>query len=170
MEKRMKIYQDIAERFSFLIDYDSEDSEDIIELRNCCQKLSDIYPGDLSRDWFTEFEQFKFYIRHKFSGLSKDSVSHAEIYRIIIDDNLECVFPNVETSLRIFLSLMVTNCSTERSFSQLKHIKDPNRSTMGQGRLDSLSLLKIHPDLVRKIDLEKVSREFAVKKSRKKFM
>ena len=173
MEKRMKIYQEIADRFSFLIDYDlseASDSKDISELRNCCQKLSDIYPGDLSRDWFTEFEQFKFYIRHKFSGLSKDSVSHAEIYRIIIDDNLECVFPNVETSLRIFLSLMVTNCSTERSFSQLKHIKDPNRSTMGQGRLDSLSLFKIHPDLVRKIDLEKVSREFAVKKSRKKFM
>jgi len=32
-------------------------------------------------------------------------------------------FPNVETILRLFLCLMVTNCSSERSFSKLKRIK-----------------------------------------------
>ena len=33
-------------------------------------------------------------------------------------------FPNTEIALRIYLSLMATNCSVERSFSQLKRIKD----------------------------------------------
>lgn len=36
------------------------------------------------------------------------------------------MFPNVEIALRIFLSMMVTNCSGERSFSKLKRIKKYN--------------------------------------------
>ena len=32
--------------------------------------------------------------------------------------------PNMEVALRIYLSLMATNCSGERSFSKLKRIKD----------------------------------------------
>ena len=43
--------------------------------------------------------------------------------KAIVEDNIECVFPNLEISLRIFLTLMVTNCTTERSFSQIKRIK-----------------------------------------------
>ena len=37
---------------------------------------------------------------------------------------------------------MVTNCSAERSFSRFKYIKKPIRTTMQQGRLDALSLLR----------------------------
>ena len=43
--------------------------------------------------------------------------------KVIIEDNIECAFSNVEISLRIYLTLMVTNCKTERSFSQIKRIK-----------------------------------------------
>jgi hypothetical protein len=46
--------------------------------------------------------------------------------KVIVEDNIESDFPNVEISLRIFL----TNCTTERSFSQMKRIKNPNRTTM----------------------------------------
>jgi len=63
--------------------------------------------------------------------------------KVIVKDNNECAFPNVEISLRIFLTLMVTNCTTERSFSQMKRIKNPHRTTMRQERLESLSLLMI---------------------------
>jgi hypothetical protein len=50
--------------------------------------------------------------------------------KVIVEDNIECAFPNEEISscLRIFLILMVTNCTTERSFSQMKRIKNPNRT------------------------------------------
>jgi hypothetical protein len=43
--------------------------------------------------------------------------------KVIVEDNIECAFPSVEISLRIFLTLMVTNCKTERSFSQKKRIQ-----------------------------------------------
>ena len=40
----------------------------------------------------------------------------------IVEDNIECAFPNVEISLRLFLTLIVTNCTTECPFSQMKRI------------------------------------------------
>jgi hypothetical protein len=46
------------------------------------------------------------------------------VNKVIIEDNIECAFANVEISLRIFLTLMVTNCAPARSFSQMKRIKN----------------------------------------------
>ena len=37
-----------------------------------------------------------------------------------------------------------SSCEGERSFSALKHIKNPHRSTMNQDRLNGLSALLIH--------------------------
>ena len=69
-------------------------------------------------------------------------MSHAELYKIIVENNIECAFPNVDIGFHIFLTLMVTNCSAERSFSRFKYIRNPIRTTMQQGRLDALSLLR----------------------------
>ena len=74
----------------------------------------------------------------------------------MVKDNIWCVFPNLEISLHILLTLMVTNCSAERSFPQLKHKKNPNRTTMRQEKLDSLSLLMIEADLLRKINFDDI--------------
>ena len=60
-------------------------------------------------------------------------------------------FPNVETTLRMYLVLMVTNCSGERSFSKLKFIKNRLRTTMSHDRLSHLVLMSIEYDIPRKI-------------------
>ncbi|KAL7296104.1 hypothetical protein TKK_0010652 [Trichogramma kaykai] len=79
-------------------------------------------------------------------------------------------FPSTEISLRIFLSLMITNCSGERSFSTLKLIKNERRSTMTQSRLNSLSLMCIESDLLKEIDFNDIISDFSAKKSRKKIL
>ena len=94
----------------------------------------------------------------------KTRFSHAELYKIILEDNIECAFPNVDIAFRIFLTLMVTNCSAERSFSRLKYIKNSLRTTMQQGRLEALSLLCIEADVLRKIGYEDLIKDFARKK------
>ena len=81
----------------------------------------------------------------------------------IVEDYIECAFPNVEISLRIFLTL-VTNCKTERSFSQMKRIKNPHRTTMRQERLEFLYLLMIEADLMCQIIFEEIIKDFANKK------
>ena len=100
-------------------------TEASIRYSECCQKLIDAYPDDLNSNLSTELQQFHSYIRHKFSATkyAKARFSHAELYKVIVEDNIGCAFPNVEISLRIFLTLMVINCTTERSFSQKKRIK-----------------------------------------------
>ena len=59
---------------------------------------------------------------------------------------------------------MVTNCSAEHSFSRLKYIKNPIRTTMQQGRLDALSLLSIEADVLHTISFEDLIKDFAIKK------
>ena len=74
--------------------------------------------------------------------------------KVSVENNIESAFPNVEISLCIFLTLMVTNCKTERPFSQMKRIKNPNRTTMRQERMELLSLLIIKAELLRKVNFE----------------
>ena len=78
-------------------------------------------------------------------------------------------FPNVEAILRLFLSLMVTNCSVERSFSRLKSIKNKLRSTMSQERLSALRILCIESDKLKQINFDELLHDFALTKARKKF-
>ena len=90
-----------------------------------------------------------------------------QMYRLLLENNLETAFPNILITLRIYLSLMISNCSGERSFSKLKLIKNQLPSCMTQKRLNSLTLLSIENDLLHNIDISSIINEFALKKSRK---
>ncbi|KAF7652123.1 hypothetical protein LDENG_00101190, partial [Lucifuga dentata] len=83
-------------------------------------------------------------------------------------NGLQATFHNVFVTLRIFLTLPVTNCEGERSFSQMKRVKNELRTTMGQNRLTALSLMAIEYELVREMDFEDVIEAFATSKSRKR--
>ena len=48
---------------------------------------------------------------------------------------MQSTFPSVFIALRIFLTLPVTNCEGERSFSHLARIKNELRTTQTQQRL-----------------------------------
>ena len=175
MKRRGKIYTNIAHKFSCLTDVPNATQQganysqysDRQRYLKTCQMLIDAYPEDLNNALSTELQQFHLYVLHKFETTKKTSFTHMELYKIIMDDKLESVFSNVEIALRIFLTLMVTNCSIERSFSQLKRVKSPDRSVMVQDRLDSLSLLMIQAKVLRKLTFEDIIRDFAKMKSRK---
>ena len=65
--------------------------------------------------------------------------------------------------MRMYLTMMVTNCTGERSFSKLKRIKDAQRSTMSQNRLNDLTLMSIVCELLRKLDISAIINDFSVK-------
>lgn len=50
--------------------------------------------------------------------------------------------------LQIFITLPVATASGERSFSTLRRIKTYLRNTTGQIRLNGLSMLNIHRDII----------------------
>ena len=80
---------------------------------------------------------------------------------------ISSAFPNAEVALRIYLSLMATNCFGERSFLQLCQIKDVKWSSMSQQRLGVLALLCIERDLLSEMDFSSLIDEFYIVKARK---
>ncbi len=71
----------------------------------------------------------------------------------------------IEIALRIFFSMMVTNCKGERSFSKLKRIKNESRASTTEDRLNNLTLMSIESDLLNDIDFNDIISDFASRKS-----
>ena len=106
----------------------------------------------------------KFAEQYKDEDYSKESLIH----KFIIDHGLKKAFPNVEDTFRIYLSLMISNCTGERTFSKLSRIKNELRSTMTHNRLNNLSLMSIERDILNEINFDEAVETFATKKVRKK--
>lgn len=74
-------------------------------------------------------------------------------------------YPNLTVLLNIALTLPITSCESERSFSQLKLIKTARRTTMSVSRLSGLALMKINRDrcthLTSKENITKLVTSFA---------
>lgn len=130
-----------------------------------------IYPDDLEEGLGDELVQFAELLKTDVAASidieKKKEALELQFYRLIMENALESCFPNLEIFLRIYLSLMITNCTGERSFSKLKRIKNELRNSIGQGRLNNLTLLNIECDLLREIDLANIISKFADIKSRK---
>ena len=69
--------------------------------------------------------------------------SPSDLARLMHTDELHDTFPNVFIALRMFMCLMVSNCSGERSFSRMAFIKNKLRSTMTGERFSALELLSV---------------------------
>lgn len=85
--------------------------------------------------------------------------------KTIIDYGLSSVFPNVYVALKLFLTLPVSNCEGECSFSLMARVKNELGSKMCR-RLNSLSLMAIECDLVRELGYDDAVEEFSLRKSR----
>lgn len=91
------------------------------------------------------------------------------MWSFIQENNIIATFPNLNIILRIYLTLPISNASGERSFSVMARIKNFLRSTLGQQKLNSLSLLYIEKELLNNsINYDKLIDEFAEVKVRKK--
>ena len=65
-------------------------------------------------------------------------------------------FPEAIKLFKIALTVPVASASAERSFSVLKRIKNYLRSTIGQQRLNDLSILAIEQDLAKSLNFDLV--------------
>ena len=86
-------------------------------------------------------------------------------------------YPNVSALLNIALTLPITLCESERSFSQLKLVKTARRSTMSESRLSALALMKINQDRCNKVssgenikELVKTSAQLHLRRMKLSFM
>ena len=89
------------------------------------------------------------------------------MYRLIIGKGMQDAFPNVAVALRMYLVLMVTNCSAERSYSKLKLIENRLRTSTSHERLVHLTIMSIESDILHEIDFTDIINTFAKGQSRK---
>ena len=119
-----------------------------------------MYHKDLNYDdLLNECEHLKHYM-----ALDENCETLPALHRKIVSDNLKSVFPNVEIAIRVFMCMMVTNCTGERSFSRLKLIKNQLCSTMEQHHLIWLSLMCMENDILKTIDFKPIIKQFSAKK------
>ncbi len=89
------------------------------------------------------------------------------MYRLLVKKGVVAAFSNVEITLRIYLVLMLTNCTAERSFSKMKMIKNRLRTFMtDDDRLNNLAIMSIEHDILRQLDFSALVNDFARRKSR----
>lgn len=164
LKQRALAYDKIANIFSFLINLDISE----LQITENVNVLLKHYPEDVDDNLTREIKHFHRYIKHSYYESERRDFNHLDLYQIIRKEKVDIVFPNVETILRLFLSLMVTNCSGERSFSRLKLIKNELRTTMLQEKLSALSIMCLESDKLRQLTFNDIIEDFAFQKVRKK--
>jgi hypothetical protein len=97
----------------------------------------------------------------------KELVTVQQLSKHLIQRNLCSWFPLLCNLIRVYLSLPVTSVASERSFSQLKMLKDEKRSTMLETRLRGLSLMKIEKIYLQSVPISEVVKIFVNKKERR---
>lgn len=164
LTERLYAYEAVRSRFGFLNHIEKMDVEN---LHASAEALVKVYEDDLEPSLGNELVQFVSLIDAYKKDYGKDRSPELFYYQILEDQNFRATFPNIEIALRMYLVLMVSNCTGERSFSKMKIIKNRLRTTMGQNRLSKLSLLSIESDLLRELDFSELINDFSAKKARK---
>ena len=90
------------------------------EIQQGVKLLMEAYPEDVDLKLTDEFALPYIYVKKNHKPEEKSHLSHTDLYQIIYKENIQMAFPNVEAILRLFLTLMVTNCSGKGLFQVLK--------------------------------------------------
>lgn len=160
IDSRMKACRAINSRFGLFFNLDLSESEVNLMITEVISTYEDDINCDITRD---ELLQFLSYAKEQ--GLQSPTKMYEHLVR-----GLKSTFPNVETLLRIYLTIPISNASGERSFSALKRIKTYLRNHVGQERLTNLAILHIESMETEKCDFNDIIDTFAKTKSRKKYI
>ncbi|KAL7395864.1 hypothetical protein ABVT39_024568 [Epinephelus coioides] len=160
LSHRIDAYKHLCDLFGVLFMPENTSDRELIDKANT---LASAYPADLDSNLGNELIHFRSFIRS-----DGQNVPPSKCLKTILDCGLQSTFPNVYIAVRLYLTLPVTNCEGERSFSQMARIKNELRTKMTQRRFNSLSLMAIEAELVRELDFDDLIKDFSSKKARKK--
>lgn len=134
IDDRFVNHKHIFTGFQCIINFENEIN--IIDV----EKLTEFYKEDLG-DLKQVYEEVKMW--HSFLKTVNKPKNILEYLDVC--DSL--IIPNVYKVIQILVTLPVTTCTAERSFSTLRRLKTYLRSTMSQNRSNGLALLNIHREI-----------------------
>uniref|UniRef100_H2ZUC9 HAT C-terminal dimerisation domain-containing protein n=1 Tax=Latimeria chalumnae TaxID=7897 RepID=H2ZUC9_LATCH len=152
ISKHTEAYRRAMNDFEFIFDYEEDN---VSKKRAAAAKLVQKYSKDLEKE--LENEIIHFHERVKQSQTANDASNVTEAMKTVLSSGC---FPNMAIALCIYLSMPCIVCEGERSFSKLTRIKNEKRTTVGQEKLNALSIIAIEWDIARKMDSSNLIREF----------
>ncbi len=166
LRKRQAAYETVFKRFHFLVNIGTNSLNDD-ELRKKAEEFQKLYEDDIEDSFPIECLNFRIFLKN---AKYTEGFKNPDFSKFLKMNNLEDAFANISVAFRIFLSLAVTNCSSERSFSYLKRLKSYVRSSLIEEKLNSLALLTIESDLTNLLQFDDIIDNFAAIRSRKKII
>ncbi|XP_068227645.1 uncharacterized protein [Palaemon carinicauda] len=161
LSQHLEAYKQISSKFSFFRYLQRFFSD---ELCISAEQLIRSYPNDLDITFKEELCQFVTFANIFIDEEPTDVSTDLFLYRLVLDKDVQETFPNIEITLRLYLALMVTNCSGERSFSKLKIIENRLRTSLTQKRLVNLTMMSLESDILCELYSNEVISEFTMKK------
>ena len=156
-----KLYKDFYNKAitSLIERYPSDELEELEKLENvlckpCSEDVAHVferYKDDLPRGCTIETLTHEIKQIHQFAKARRMVMGRLSVENLatLFDvDYLEVLCPAALTLLTLYLVVPATTCSAERSFTQLRRIKDYLRTTTGQDRLNHCGALCIHKKMV----------------------
>ena len=92
-----------------------------------------------------------------------------EIYKELISKEITELFPNICIIIIIYMTLMISNSTGERSFSKLKLIKTYLRNSLAQDKLSNLALLSIKNNILKSLNTTEITNIFVNMKPEKNY-
>jgi len=161
LKSRFAAAESICETFSPVLNFTDMDND---QLRVKVKSLVDQFKTDLSEDLLEEI----LHMKNIHATVFESEKNPLRLLNSIYSKNVQSIFSNFCLSIRLFCTVPVTVSSAERSFSMLANsLKNWQRSTTSQERLNNLAILAIESDLAKKVDFSDVIDKFAQKKARK---
>lgn len=163
LKTRFMRLNDVDEKFGFLLNVE-ELLADTSKWKEQCREFGVFYSTDVnSEDLHQEIIDCKMLLRGREEIQLKTPL---DLLKFIISYGHD-VFPNLRIALQILLTIATSIASCERSFSKLKLVLSYLRSSMGQQRLNDLSLISIERNEAAKINFDEVIDSFANSKARR---
>lgn len=146
-------------RFSQIaINHFRQIEECLLSKTNDCVYVSEFYKDDfdperlkLHRNMMLDICKSKDFAVKSTEDLVKFFTLHGNVSELI---------PEVVKLVKISLTIPVSTCTAERSFSALRRLKTYLRSTMTQAKLNNTSIMHVHKEEARKLNLETVANDF----------
>ncbi|XP_063747545.1 zinc finger MYM-type protein 1-like [Eleginops maclovinus] len=147
-------------RFSPSVFERMQDVEDFLIGKGDCKSIMEFYRDDLDE------KRLRLH-RDMCIDLAKQRGVRLASFQDVVDflkgnqgEHLRIMLPEMTKLVKLALTVPVTSCSSERSFSGLRRLKTYLRSTMGQARLTHIAVLNTHKDVSRNRNLDVIADEF----------
>lgn len=164
LSERSKAYTEIDSLFNFFSDL-LFICPKILKERT--KRLVEKYSNDLEDELYEECLHFKQFL-NEIEIEESDKKSPSMFLKILREKKIIATFPNLDTALKMYPTIIPSNATRERSFSNLKRIKNYLSNSISDTKVSSLASFSANSELLESMNFNDLINKFAATKSRKR--